>query len=733
MVSHAMALLKDIELQYASHGDLSFARILREFDVGNDEEALAELIEADGRARIALSKHVELSRYLDAVRDLDSKSVALDAAIDVSLRCLSASSRPTGEAVQTLIENYPHLADSIREAASLAEALWSTTGLRRRLTIPPRALPVDFGPRLRSGEHRYQLRRLLGKGGWGEVYLALDRQLCDSQHEALVAIKVLTGMERGPWARQRLMDEAAKARRVDHPNVVRVLDRGVSSEDEDFIVYEFIEGGDLGAWGEERDLVPKRAALLVAKIARGVQAAHAAGLVHCDLKPGNVLMTISGEPRVADFGIAVRAGQDLDAIREHDDGRPVGNVAFISPEQFRMEPGSLTIASDIYALGGMLFFLLTKRFPNGSTTEEVARTHNLAAGRGRAPGVRGLAKGVDQDLESICRKAMDPTPQVRYASAAEMADDLERWTRHEPVECRRAGPLRRASLLYRRRPVVSSLAAVATLLVCSAVLLARHWSTVADRESQRLARASAGVEKAANLGSAFNNVRHVLFADGVDLDLTPQVIAVEWVTGVSEFGNPLDPDQPWKNRIPRLQTDIRQQEKKAGGSTLTSLIYKTELGRCLLNVGRSKEAEPVLDQAVEQWHQHFTIPNDPFVHIAEQMRDVAVVHCLVDLSASRSLSQVEVQRLSTAASSLEPLVQARDVSQNGALRRMAWAAVLAADVPSVLNRPEMASKAGRLIRDWEGSGDETNVNSPTYRALHSKAMDEITAWERSPH
>ena len=122
----------------------------------------------------------------------------------------------------------------------LNAAIWSTTGLRAGVTPPPvKALPCDFGPVMSSGQRRYQLQRLLGQGGFGQVYLTLDRQLSEEGHTAMVAIKILSVGKRSPWARERLIEEATKVRRISHPNVVTVMDRGVTEQDEDYIVYEF--------------------------------------------------------------------------------------------------------------------------------------------------------------------------------------------------------------------------------------------------------------------------------------------------------------------------------------------------------------------------------------------------------------------------------------------------------------------------------------------------------------
>ena len=452
-----------IERRYASAtGDISFATLLQEYPVAQDDDQLAELIEADGRARIAVHREVDLSRYLSAVPDLAHRTVPLDAAIDIALRGLSGGPRPSPEAVRLLQSRYPDFSASIGEAASLAQAIWSTTGLRRRVDGPKRQVPSDFGPQMPTGRPRFELPRALGAGGWGEVYLAVDRQLSEEGHEALVAIKFLTGSDRGPWARQRLVEEATKARRIDHPNVARVLDRGVSEEDEDYLVYEYVPGGDLGQWLQKQGHWPthREAARLVAKIARGVQAAHAAGIVHCDLKPGNVLMRDSGEPLVADFGIAVRAGERIEHSLGGAKGRPVGNLAFISPEQFRMEPGSLSTASDVYALGGLLYYLVSRRLPNGESIEEIGNNHDRRNGRAQPPSIADQLSWLDQDLAPICQRAMSLDPGSRHLTAAAFADELEAWLGHEEIPWHRPSATRGIALWCRRRPALALSAAL---------------------------------------------------------------------------------------------------------------------------------------------------------------------------------------------------------------------------------------------------------------------------------
>src|ERR1043165_8796779 len=338
MAGHSRAVSAEIEATYREGAkDPDFATVLARV-VADDDEAIAEAIEIDGRTRIMSGRPVDLKRYLDGVPSLATSELALDAAIDVTLRSRSRGPRPTPRAVQSLIADYPLLEHAISEAAVLAEAGVSTSGVGRIIrSAPERTLPADFGPLMADGLSRYRLTGLLGSGSSGEVYLAVDRQLSELDRPAYVAIKLIAGTGHNPRVRRLLAEEATKARRVLHSHVVRVLDRGVSEQDEDYIVYEHVPGGDLDSWFERRnwELRPKDAALMVAKIARGVQAAHSAGLVHCDLKPSNVLISEGGDPKVCDFGIAVREG-DL-SPEASNSGRPIGNIAFISPEQFRAE------------------------------------------------------------------------------------------------------------------------------------------------------------------------------------------------------------------------------------------------------------------------------------------------------------------------------------------------------------------------------------------------------------
>jgi serine/threonine protein kinase len=463
----------------------------------DDDDALSAFIEDDARNRLAAGQPVDLARYLEAVPGLAARPVPLDTAIEYCLKSAGSATdgRPSSDAVESLVRRYPALEGPIREAALLADAMADAADGAAPMSRPAAAapLPRGFGPPLPSGRPRYVLKELLGRGSHGTVYRAVDRQLSEANRPAMVAIKVLAD-EADAAARRRLVEEATKARRVDHPNVVRILDRGRTRHGEDFLVFEYVRGQSLADLLESRSgpLPPAEAARLLSRVARGVQAAHAAGLVHCDLKPANIIVMPDGTPKVADFGVAVRqdspgaADDDAAAVRvpppagapasPRGTGRRIGNLAFISPEQYRCEPGALSPASDIYALGGILFYLLTRVLPNGETAEAVAAAHAAIGGRQEAPSPRRAAPGgrrrrarrIDADLDAICARAMAPVPHRRYGSAEALANDLEAWMRCEPIPWTRPGPWRRARLLVRRQPV--AVAAMAGLVIVAFAL-----------------------------------------------------------------------------------------------------------------------------------------------------------------------------------------------------------------------------------------------------------------------
>lgn len=459
-----------VQRLYRDGGDLPFEVVLREQPCA-DDDALADLIDADGRARLRAGLEVTLERYLQAVPGLTGRPVALDAAIDFALRALVPSSGGEPEAATRLKSRHPKLAGEIDAAAEFGRALTSTVGVGggdRHRTLP---LPCDAGPLSLMGKARYRLVRLLGAGSQGTSYLAEDRQLSTPEQSAHVCVKMLT-TERARTDQSPLLGEAMKARRINHPAVVRVLDRGVFHGQE-YIVYEFVEGQGLDSWVAKRGrpLRPDEAARLVTRIARGVQAAHSAGLVHRDLKPDNILITPEGEPKITDFGAA--AVVELDGSSADGPGvdAPVGNLAFMAPEQFWMRSGAIAPTADLYALGGLLFYLATGQLPNGTTAEQVRRRHE-GLDIGPPPRTR---QGwlLDTDLRAICAKSMAASAEDRHTSADALAADLETWLAHRPIPWTNPTLARRAWLLVRREPLLPVLLVALTVILILSLRVAQ--------------------------------------------------------------------------------------------------------------------------------------------------------------------------------------------------------------------------------------------------------------------
>jgi hypothetical protein len=440
----------------------------------------------------------------------------------------------------------------------------------------PWPCPSDFGP---GG--RYRLEELLAASAGGLIYRATDKKLSSEGFEAQVALKVLRDR---PGAK-----EALASRRAVHPNALAVLDQG-EHESASYIVAELVDGGDLSELA--LPLNPRRACELVAKIARAVQAAHSAGIVHCDLKPANVLLTKSGEPKLCDFGLS-RWSSD-------EEGEARGNTAFMSPEQYRREENALTPPSDIYALGGLLYHLLTGKLPHGTTPDEVSRHHR--------EGLPVPSPRVDRDLDLLCQRATAGSRAARYDSAGQLADDLDAWLQREAIAWTRPSPQRRAVLWSRRRPVRALACAAAALLLAASVAF---WRFETVRERTRKDDAQALAVKTANAAVAAaserakrqiewfaGTVSAMRMSDAKD-QLLPALVWVEWL------GNsPVLPHQDGlpaaQERIQLLTTLVNASRTARGPLSLECLLAEYALSHLYLMQGDFVASDPYLSSVEEE-------------------------------------------------------------------------------------------------------------------------------------
>ena len=300
----------------------------------------------------------------------------------------------------------------------------------------------------------YQILEEIGRGGMGVIYRARQRH-----SRRIVALKRVLGYHadsRETLARFRR--EAQAAASLDHPNILPIYEVSESDDGLPFFSMKFAPGGSLQEVGPALRNDPRQCVALVAKIARAVQHAHGKGILHRDLKPGNILLDGSGEPLVSDFGLAKWLDTTSDLTRTLT---IFGTPGYIAPEQASGPAAQLKPAADVYSLGAILFDLLAGRPPFlGSHALSVIRQ----AAETTAPKLRSLSKVADRDLETICARCLEREPSARYRSAHDLAEDLERWLQGRPIIARPVSPPVRLWRWSKRNPkLAGSLAAVLIL------------------------------------------------------------------------------------------------------------------------------------------------------------------------------------------------------------------------------------------------------------------------------
>jgi serine/threonine-protein kinase len=467
----------------------------------------------------------------------------------------------------------------------------------------------------------YTLERPLGRGGMGSVWLA---RRSDGRYEGVAAVKLLHLALLDAVGAARFRREGTVLARLGHPHIARLLDAGVTDTGQPYLVLEHVEGGRIDSYCDGRRLPPDARLDLFLQVLEAVAHAHASLVVHRDLKPSNILVTADGTVKLLDFGIAKLLEDETAA----DDGTLTGQGTwaltpeYAAPEQFT--GGVVTTATDVYALGVLLYVLLAGRHPTGedgrTRSEHLTRileteprrlsaamTPEAAAARGSS--AERLRRRYTGDLENIVAKALRKDPGERYSSVAALADDLQRHLTHQPVKARPDSVrYRMAKFVRRHRAGVAGAALLVVLLAAGAWRERglRHQAETEARKAREVGDYLVGVFEVADpfsLGrqNGGDVTARVLLEQGarrVDSSLAGQPAVQAELRSV--FGRAYTGLGLFEQATELLRQSLSQHRNLYGERHLTVAEDLDRLGHALVQQDKYDEAEPLLREALAQ-------------------------------------------------------------------------------------------------------------------------------------
>jgi serine/threonine protein kinase/tetratricopeptide (TPR) repeat protein len=552
------------------------------------------------------SKPLDTARWLKISGHLDRALELSPVERESWLRELGATKPEVAADLSTMLEEHRQLrAEGFLDSPALAAVDHSLAG-------------VTIGA--------YTLISRIGDGGMGSVWLG---ERSDGRFEGKVAIKLLNSSLVGRGGEERFRREGTILARLGHPHIARLIDAGVSNTGQPYLVLELVDGAHIDAFCDERRLSVERRIRLFLDVLSAVSHAHANLIVHRDLKPSNVLVTPGGTAKLLDFSIAKLIEDDGASPLTRDAGSAM-TPKYAAPEQ--VSGDLVTTRTDVYALGVLLFELLSGQHPYGDSVKSSAEFTRaiseqeplrLSATFAKAsPDVRSLtaaerattpdrlARTLGGDLETILNRALKKSPEERYGSVAEFADDLRRYLEHQPIAARPDTVRYRAvKFLRRHRRGVGTSAALVTAAILVTAVYAIQLATERDR-----ARVQA--EKASRVSELLTSV--LLSADPYRTPTTP-------IDGVAS-----DPSA----RV-LLDTLADRIARELGDQPEVQAEMLTVIGRTYERLGLTDKALPLLERALAIGRQTFPLPD---ARVAQTLNDLGVLQRrLANFAASELL------------------------------------------------------------------------------------------------
>src|SRR5881296_3698515 len=427
----------------------------------------------------------------------------------------------------------------------------------------------------------YELLEVVGRGGQGVVYRAHQKSL-----NRTVALKMIS---LGSWATEahlkRFRREAEAAASLEHSGIVPIYEVG-ERDGSCYFSMRFVEGGQLDQVIKREPMSIRQAAELISKVARTVHYAHEHGILHRDIKPGNILLDAKGEPLLTDFGLArlVEAESTITRTKE-----VMGTPSYMAPEQAVGNNAAVSNATDVYGLGAVLYQLLTGHppFAGGTTYETIKLVLDTEP---RQP--RLLNPKIDRDLSTICLKSLEKDPKRRYPSALALAEDLERWLKHEPIQARRTGIFARGKKWVRRNPTSALLVACLVALAAAA-----GWIVWKSEFIQRPITTGIAVLPFENLS---DEKEHAYFANGIQEEILTRLASIADLKVISRTSTQQYQSKPRNLReiakqlgvanilegsVQKAADQVRVNVQLVNALTDTHLWADTTTGSCLTSSG----------------------------------------------------------------------------------------------------------------------------------------------------